>query len=66
VILVVLAYPNGQRENVQLDGIPRVGDHIRLADAEPGANPLVVEAVVWLEKNTVEDHGVLVTVRQRL
>lgn len=64
MITVMLLYPNGQRQDVLLAGVPRTGEHIRL-DNGPSSLSLVVEHVMW-----VEGHGrspepeVIVSVRE--
>ncbi len=60
--LVILLYPDGQRKEVILAGVPRVGETIRLRS--PCA-PLVVEHVLWMESgNNGREPVVLVSVRQ--
>ena len=49
MIVVCLVYPNGQRQEVLLAGTPRVGDHVRLANADLGDPSLIVEQVLWQE-----------------
>jgi hypothetical protein len=45
VRLVILLYPDGQRREVILAGVPAVGDTIRLRDS----GSLDVEHVLWME-----------------
>jgi hypothetical protein len=60
VRLVILLYPDGQRKEVILGGVPREGDRIRLRAA---AQPLVVEQVLWMEADNGIEPAVLVSVR---
>ena len=60
VILVILLYPDGQRREVILAGVPRAGDTIRLKDER---KPLVVEHVLWMESSNGVEPAVLVSVR---
>jgi hypothetical protein len=46
---VILLYPNGQRLEALLSDVPRVGEHIRLADSKPNTPSLEVEHVLWVE-----------------
>jgi hypothetical protein len=48
VLAVLLLYPNGQRQDILLAGIPRVGERVRLANGV-NAPPLVIEQVTWIE-----------------
>ena len=45
---MLLLYPNGQRQDILLAGIPRQGEYIRL-DNGPNIPPLVIDSVLWLE-----------------
>lgn len=58
-MVITLAYPNGNRTEVFLSEVPRVGEHIRLSNGaeEPW---LIVEHVLWVE-GTKPPH-VIVTV----
>jgi hypothetical protein len=60
VILVKLLFPDGQRRDVILPGVPREGDSIRLKGRE---KPLVVEQVMWMEADNGVEPIVLVSVR---
>ena len=51
VISVVLQYPNGQRQEKILSGVPREGERIRLTAMDPDSPSLVVEQVMWEEGN---------------
>jgi hypothetical protein len=62
VTVIILSYPNGQREEVLLTGVPRVGEHIRLATTDPADPSLVVEQVLWMEANAAAP-SVIVAVR---
>lgn len=46
---IVLFYPNGQREEVVLSGVPRVGDHVRIRNGRGTTPDLIVDAVLWME-----------------
>jgi hypothetical protein len=64
VIEVTIIHPNGQRENLPLAGIPRIGEHIRRASADAATSPLVVEHVLYLEwEKDNHDPVVLIAVR---
>jgi hypothetical protein len=61
---VLLLYPNGQRQDILLAGIPRVGEHVRLANG-PDTRSLVVEHVLWLEgSGRSPDPEVILSVRK--
>ena len=64
MIRVVLTFPNGQRREVLLAGVPRIGDSIRLENG-PGTSPsFMVEHVLWMEwSNAGSDPSVVVVVR---
>lgn len=63
MILVVLSYPNGQRKEALLRGVPRVGEHVLLSNG-PETMPLVVEFVTWIEgAGSPPEPTVMVTVR---
>lgn len=63
MIAVTLSHPNGQRQEVLLAGVPRVGDHIRLKNGLP-VPALVVEHVLWMEATGgAVEPGVIVVVR---
>jgi hypothetical protein len=49
VIVVTLSYPNGQRREVLLAGVPREGEHIRLSNGADTPS-LVVDQVLWMER----------------
>lgn len=46
---MILLYPNGQRQDVLLYDVPRVGEFIRLNDGKPNSPSLKVEHVLWCE-----------------
>lgn len=61
---VVLIYPNGDRDQVLLADVPRVGESIRRHSAVPNEPTLVVEHVLWMEANGGDrSPSVLVSVR---
>jgi hypothetical protein len=60
LILVILLYPDGQRREVILAGMPRVRDTIRLKNER---QPLTVEHVLWMEASNGHEPAVLVSVR---
>lgn len=63
IVKVTLAYPNGQRDDVQLAGVPRVGEQVRRLNG-PESSALVVEYVVWMEGSGADrEPAVLVGVR---
>lgn len=49
MINVTIAHKNGQREEVLLAGVPRVGESIRLKSCAPSGPSLVVNGVLWSE-----------------
>jgi len=50
MIVVTLSYPNGQRREVLLAGVPRTNEHIRLVNGVPSDPSLVVDQVLWMER----------------
>jgi hypothetical protein len=63
---VVLAYPNGRQREVLLAGVPRVGEHIRLADSKVDEPSLEVDFVLWSEgEGRNPDPTVVVSVHPR-
>jgi hypothetical protein len=60
LILVILLYPDGQRKEVILAGVPRVGETVRL---KGDRHPLVIEHVLWMESSNGQEPAVLVSVR---
>jgi len=63
MITVTLAWPSGERREILLAGVPRIGDHIRLRNG-PGDQPLAVEMVMWSESpGRGREPGVIVAVR---
>jgi hypothetical protein len=60
VILVILLYPDGQRSEIILAGVPRVGETIRLS---VGSSPLSVEHVLWMGASNGHEPSVLISVR---
>jgi hypothetical protein len=64
VIEVILLYPSGDRRDALLREVPRIGEHIRLADSVPGSPSLEVEDILWIEGHgNVPDPTVIVSVR---
>ena len=59
--LVILLYPNGQRREVVLSGIPQKGDTILLKRAD---RTLVVEHVLWMEASNGQQPNALLSVRE--
>jgi hypothetical protein len=51
MILVTLIFPDDQRRDSLLAAVPRVGDRIRLNNAEPMEPSLIVEQVMFVEAN---------------
>lgn len=63
MIVVTLSFPNGQRQDVLLAGVPRLGDHVRLTNGPSGPS-LVVEHVLWMEGvGAPHEPSVIVVVR---
>ncbi len=60
MINVILLYPNGQRKEVILSGIPRKDETIRLRNGEV----LNVEHVLHMEANNGVEPDALVSVRR--
>jgi hypothetical protein len=61
VILVILLYPDGQRREAVLAGVPRNGETVRLKDDRA---LLVIEHVLWMEASNGAEPSVLLSVRQ--
>jgi hypothetical protein len=59
--LVILLYPDGQRREAILAGVPVTGDTIRLKD-DP--HPLVVEHRLWMESGNGAEPVALISVRK--
>ena len=64
-LVVTLSYPNGNRQEVLLADVPRVGENVRLSNgAEDPA--LVVEHVLWVQSDrSTTEPCVIVSVRAR-
>jgi hypothetical protein len=64
VITVTLRYPNGQLQEVVLEGVPAVGDDVRPNDGPKNAPPLRVIHRLWVEfdQRTDKDAQVLLMV----
>lgn len=60
VMLVILLYPDGQRREAILAGVPREGETIRL---KGDRKPLGVEHVLWMESSNGREPAVLISVR---
>jgi hypothetical protein len=66
VIEVILLYPDGDRRDALLREVPRVGEHIRLADADSGTPSLEVEDILWVEgSGRTPEPTVIVSVRSQ-
>lgn len=65
MITVIVSHPNGQRQEVLLAGVPRVGESIRLRSTEVTEPSLAVDHVLWEEGPNGRDPTVLVLVRAR-
>ncbi len=65
MITVTLSHPNGQRQEVLLAGVPRVGETIRLRNGF--TNPsLLVESITWMQGDARDpEPTVLIIVRPR-
>jgi hypothetical protein len=61
LILVILLYPDGQRREVILAGIPAKGDTIRL---KSDSQTLVVEHRLWMEASNGAEPMMLISVRK--
>lgn len=60
---VTLSYPNGRREDIILDQVPRKGESIQRSNGVD-AKTLIVEHVIWLEGSDGDPQpGVLLLVR---
>jgi len=64
MITVIISYPNRRQQDVTLEGVPRKGEHIRLAK-NPDGPLFMVEHILWVEGNG-NSHGpkVIVAVRE--
>ena len=69
MITVIVSYPNGERNEVILAGVPRIGESLRLNDSNDYNRPsYIVEHVIWTEGgggNAKRDAEVILTVRKR-
>lgn len=65
-IPVVISYvETGQRDEVMLSNVPRIGEHVRMRNG-PGAPSVIVEDVVWMEAFLPPPNpSVIVVVRQQ-
>jgi hypothetical protein len=60
-MLVVLSFESGERREVELAGVPRRGDYIRLSDVLSEESSLEVEHVLWLEETAITKKAVSIT-----
>jgi len=66
VITVTIAFPNGNRQEVLLAGVPRVGESIRLRGRNAESPSLVVEHILWQEgRGDPPEPTIIVVVRER-
>jgi hypothetical protein len=66
VTTVTISFPNGNRQEVLLSGVPRVGDSIRLRDRSSDSPSLIVEHILWQEgRGNPPDPEIIVVVRER-
>ncbi len=65
MITVCIVHPNGNRQEVILSGVPRVGEGIRLKNGRDSMSSLMVEYVMWEEGANGREPTVLASVRQR-
>ncbi len=67
MITVIVSYPNGEREEVILAGVPRIGESVRLNSGDPSQAAFIVEHVIWTEGggNGRRDAEVILTIRKR-
>ena len=61
MIMVTLSYPNGQRQEVLLAGVPRVGEHVRPHNGPTGVM-YVAKHVLWLEGDARREPDVVVEI----
>ena len=63
MITVTVSHRNGQRQDVLLAGVPRVGESVRLKSTDPSEPSLIVEDVLWSERRDSNgEPGVIVFV----
>ena len=66
MINVTIAFPNGNRQEVLLAGVPRVGESIRLRNRNAESPSLVVEHILWQEgRGDPPEPTIVVVVRER-
>ena len=66
MINVIISFPNGNRQEVLLAGVPRVGESIRLRDRSSDSPSLIVEHILWQEgRGNPPDPDIIVVVRER-
>ena len=67
LLAVIVSYPNGNRQEVLLSAVPRIGDHLRIADFDVTAPSLVIEHVLWMEGGSPGmEPSVIIVVRPRV
>ena len=66
MISVIIAFPNGARQEILLAGVPRVGESIRLRDRSSDSPSLIVEHILWQEgRGEPPNPDIIVVVRER-
>ena len=66
MIAVIISFPNGNRQEVLLAGVPRVGESIRLRGRSADSPSLIVEHILWQEGlGNPPDPDIIVVVRER-
>jgi hypothetical protein len=66
VINVTISFPNGNRQEVLLAGVPRVGESIRLRGRSADSPSLIVEHILWQEGlGNPPNPDIIVVVRER-
>ena len=66
MINVIISFPNGNRQEVLLAGVPRVGESIRLRGKSADSPSLIVEHILWQEgRGDPPDPDIIVVVRER-
>ena len=63
---VIISFPSGNRQEVLLAGVPRVGESIRLRGKSADSPSLIVEHILWQEgRGDPPDPDIIVVVRER-
>ncbi len=66
MITLIISFPNGNRQEVMLAGVPRVGESIRLRGKSAESASLIVEHILWQEgRGDPPDPEIIVVVRER-